>query len=188
MDSTIVAGDDDAHESADNDSHCMSIICANDLVGHTFLMDQREDGQCQCACIMEFIQDHEHDLKMSDDHHKFMISINDDEYEKNITYNELMDLIKKNKENEDIVWRFKHIVRHQGPLICTDPNYKGSKYNVLMEWENGEITEEPLAIIAADDPVTCAICAKEKGLLDKEGWKCFKRIANQEKHFLPLVQ
>jgi hypothetical protein len=28
-----------------------------------------------------------------------------------------------------------------------------------MEWENGEITEEPLAIIAADDPVTCAIYA-----------------------------
>jgi hypothetical protein len=40
-----------------------------------------------------------------------------------------------------------------------------------MEWENGEIAEEPLAIIVADDPVTCAIYAKEKGLLDKEGWK-----------------
>jgi hypothetical protein len=38
-----------------------------------------------------------------------------------------------------------------------------------MEWENGEITEEPLAIIAADDPVTCAIYAKGKGLCDKEG-------------------
>lgn len=36
-----------------------------------------------------------------------------------------------------------------------------------MEWENGEITKEPFAIIAADDPVTCAIYAKEKGLLDK---------------------
>ena len=99
-------------------------------------------------------------------------------------YNELMDFIAKKKENEDIVWRFKHIVGHQGPLIHTDPNYKGSKYNVLMEWENGEITKEPLAIIGADDPVTCAIYAKEKGFLDKEGWKHFKRIADQEKHFL----
>jgi hypothetical protein len=77
--------------------------------------------------------------------------------------------MEKNQKNADIVWSFKFIVRHQGPLICTDPNYKGSKYNVLMEWENGEITEEPLAIIAADDPVTCAIYAKGKGLLDKEG-------------------
>ncbi len=56
-----------------------------------------------------------------------------------------------------------------------------------MEWENGDITEEPLAIIAADYPITCAIYVKEKGLLDKEGWKCFKKIAPQEKHFLWLV-
>jgi hypothetical protein len=42
----------------------------------------------------------------------------------------------------------------------------------------GEITEESLAIIAADDPVSCAIYAKEKGLLDKEGWKCFKKITD----------
>jgi hypothetical protein len=26
-----------------------------------------------CACIVEFIQDNEHDLKLSDDHHKFLI-------------------------------------------------------------------------------------------------------------------
>jgi hypothetical protein len=36
----------------------------------------------------------------------------------------------------------------------------------------------------ADNPATCAIYAKEKGLLDKEGWQHFKRIANQEKHFI----
>jgi hypothetical protein len=48
-----------------------------------------------------------------------------------------------------------------------------------MGWENGEITKEPLAITAADDPVTylCHLC-KEKGLLDKEGWKHFKKIAD----------
>jgi hypothetical protein len=134
---------------------------------------------------MEFIQDHEHDLKLSDDHHKFRISINDDKYMETIMYNEIMDFIKKNEDNDDIVWRFKCIIGHEGPLIHTDPNYKGSKYNVLMEWENREITKEPLAIIAADDPaVTCSINAKEKGLLDKEGGKHSKRIADQEKHFL----
>jgi hypothetical protein len=56
-----------------------------------------------------------------------------------------------------------------------------------MEWENGEITKEPLAIIAANDPVAFAIYAKEKALLDKEGWRHFKKIAHQEKHFLQLV-
>ncbi len=91
-------------------------------------------------------------------------------------YNELMNFIKKNEENADIVWRLKCIVRHQGPLIHTDPNYKGSKYNVLMECKNGEITEEPLAIIAADDPVTCAITQKKKKDLDKKGGNVSKGL------------
>jgi len=41
----------------------------------------------------------------------------------------------------------------------------------MIEWENGEITSEPLTLIAADNPVTCAIYAKENGLLDLDGWK-----------------
>ena len=47
------------------------------------------------------------------------------------------------------------ITGHQGPLSPQDENYKGSKYNVMVEWETGEINEEPLSLIAADDPVTC---------------------------------
>ena len=31
----------------------------------------------------------------------------------------------------------------------------------MVEWETGEITEEALSLIAADDPVTCAIYAKK---------------------------
>jgi hypothetical protein len=53
-----------------------------------------------------------------------------------------------------------------------------------VELENGEITEEPLAINAADDPFTCAIYAKEKGLLDQEELTHFKKITNRKKDFL----
>ncbi len=66
---------------------------------------------------------------------------------------------------------------HEGPLRPTDPSYKGSKYNIMIEWENGEITSKPLTLIAADDPITCAIYAKENGLLNLDGWKRFKGIA-----------
>jgi hypothetical protein len=37
---------------------------------------------------------------------------------------------------------------------------------MLVEWENGEITTEPLSVIAADNPVTCAVYAREHDLLD----------------------
>ena len=56
-----------------------------------------------------------------------------------------------------------------------------------MEWENGEITAEPLSIIAADDPITCATYAKDNGLLDTPGWKRFKRLAMRTKKFLRAV-
>jgi len=32
---------------------------------------------------------------------------------------------------------------HEDPLKPSDPSYKGSKYNVMIEWENGEVTSEP---------------------------------------------
>lgn len=65
----------------------------------------------------------------------------------------------------------------QSPLSPSDPAYKGSRYNVLINWETGESSFEPLSTIAADDPVTCVIYAKESGLLEEDGWKQFKKLA-----------
>jgi hypothetical protein len=36
----------------------------------------------------------------------------------------------------------------------------------MVEWEDGSITAEPLAMVAADDPISCAIYAKQNDLLD----------------------
>ena len=69
----------------------------------------------------------------------------------------------------------------------TTQNYKGSSYNVRVEWENGEITYEPLDIIAKDDPVTCAIYARKNNLLHLPGWKPFKAIAKREKKLLRMA-
>jgi hypothetical protein len=55
---------------------------------------------------------------------------------------------------------------------------QGSQITLLIDWENGEITKEPLKIIAAYDPVT---------QLDQLGWKLFKHIAKNEKNFTRMV-
>jgi hypothetical protein len=133
------------------------IVDPQELLGCTFLMDTQEDGQRLRACIIECISNHEANVCHSDDHVKFRISVNEDEYKEIITYNELMDFIDKNQENDAIVWQFRCIVGHQGPLLWHDKDYNGSRFNVLVEWENGEITTEPLSVIAADNPVT-AVC------------------------------
>jgi ADP-heptose:LPS heptosyltransferase len=46
-----------------------------------------------------------------------------------------------------------------------------------------------MATIAADDPVTCAIYAKDNNLLDISGWKRFKSIARRQQHmFFMAIQ
>jgi hypothetical protein len=84
----------------------MVIVDPQELLGCTFLMDTQEDGQKFRACIVKCISDHESNVRRSDNHVKFRISVNEDEYKEIITYNELMDFIEKNQENDAIVWRF----------------------------------------------------------------------------------
>ena len=45
------------------------------------------------------------------------------------------------------LFKFRSIIGHQGPLAASDPDWKGSKYNVQVEWETGEITYEPLSMM-----------------------------------------
>jgi hypothetical protein len=157
-----------------------------DLVGRSFLLHEQENGERHRATIVEALEDMESDLEKNPTRIKFKCSINNEQYEDILTYAEVLEHIEKDEETE-IVWKFRRITAHEGPLNSNHPNYKGSKYNVMIEWENGEITSEPLSVIAADDPVTCAIYAREHGLLDQDGWKKFKRIARREKKMLRMI-
>ena len=57
-----------------------------------------------------------------------------------------------------------------------------------MKWETGERTYEPLDNIGVDDLVTCAILAKEKGLLNEAGWQRFEHIATRQGKLLQMVK
>ena len=57
----------------------------------------------------------------------------------------------------------------------------------MVEWETGEITEEPLSLIAADDPVTCAVYARKHDLLHLDGWKRLKHIAKNQKELTRAI-
>jgi hypothetical protein len=170
---------DSSDHGEENDSVTpMPIVDPNDFVGRTFLMPPQEDGQRFRARIVRAIKDHERNLAKDEDCIHFLCSMNDDQFKEIMSYNDLLHSLEKDGETEDIVWRFfRRITGHQSPLTPKDKDWKGSSYNVMIEWENGEITTEPLAIIAADDPVTCAIFARDNNLLDLAGWKRFKGTA-----------
>ena len=161
----------------------MPIFDPTDLVGCTFLMDPQESSKRYHTKILEVVVENEEQLAKHPDHIKFVCSVYDDMYEEILTYNEILEYIAKNEEqdaDQAIIWKFKHIAGHQGSLKKRDPGYNGSKFNVLVEWETGESTYEPLDVIVADDPVNCAIYAKEEGLLDEPGWQHFRLIAKHE--------
>ena len=79
------------------------------------------------------------------------------------------------------LFKFRTIIGHQGPLAASDPDWKGSKYNVQVEWETWEITFVPLSIVATDDPVTCTAYAKEHDLLAVEVWDRFRNLTKKDK-------
>ena len=122
---------------------------------------------------------------------KFKLKINKDQAEEIMSYNQLMDYIQKGtdaEEDPDPLFKFRDLVAHQGPLESTDPDHKGSKYNVMVEWESGEVTYEPLTLISKDDPITCAVYAKIHDLLDTTGWRHLKRYAKTSKRLIRAVK
>ena len=132
--------------------------------------------------VVEDIQkaDGERDQKL-----RYILGIGNGKVEELISYSQLVDHLEAaaNEDNEinDDLFKFRALIGHQGPLKPTDPNWKGCKLNVLVEWETGEKTYEPLSFLAADDPVTCATYAKENDLLHIEGWKRFRNLAKRDK-------
>ena len=89
---------------------------------------------------------------------------------------------------EDGLDRFKCIKDHKGPYTSSDPEYNGSSYNLLIEWEPGEQTWEPLSNIIASDPYTCAVYAKEHNLLKTQGWKLLKRHARTARRLIRTLK
>ena len=93
----------------------------------------------------------------------------------------MLNYVKKENQDDETLYKFRAITDHHGPLKENDSNYNGSLNNVMVEWETGDVTEEPLSIIAKDDPVTCAAHAKEHNLLHLSEWTKLKHIAKHQK-------
>jgi len=79
-------------------------------------MNRMTDNDSVLKLWRMLLADHEEQTKTNPDHICFRCTINDDQYEDIIMYNELMDYIQKNAENDETLWRFKRISRHQGPF------------------------------------------------------------------------
>ena len=159
----------------------MSIINLDDLLGRTFLIPMDENGERKRATISEHVKDQL----------RFKLKIDGDQLDDLISYNQLMEYLEDKTDTgplEDGFYRFKCIKDHKGPYTSSDPEYNGSSYNLLIEWEPGEQTWEPLSNIIASDPYTCAVYAKEHNLLNTPGWKLLKRHARTARRLIRTLK
>ena len=169
----------------------MSIINFDDLLGRTFLLPMDENGERMRATISEHVKDLYQQQVSREDQLRFKLKIDGDQLGDLISYNQLMEYLEDETDTgplEDGFYRFKCIKDHKGPYTSSDPEYNGSSYNLLIEWETGEQTWEPLSNIIASDPYTCAVYAKEHDLLNTPGWELLKRHARTARRLIRTLK
>jgi hypothetical protein len=98
-------------------------------------MDAQPYGSQFCACIVKMIEDHDYKLENDKDRIKLLLSTNEDTSEEIITYYQLLEYLAKD-DNNDIIWKFKRIVSHQGPLT---PKHHIIKDQHITSWLNGRM-------------------------------------------------
>ena len=81
----------DISTTEENDENKTVYTNPSDLVGRTFLMKPRDDGQRFQAHIVDCIESHEDTFTKQPEHIKFRCSINDDQYDELLTYQEIID-------------------------------------------------------------------------------------------------
>jgi hypothetical protein len=145
-----------------------------------------EDGEIARIKILEALHDLDDALVTHPDMVKFRCASDDGKIDEILSYNDILEKLE-DQDGEAGEWHFKSIDAHQGPLTPSDSGYKGSRWNVRVNWENGETTYEPLGIIGKSDPASCAMYADRNGLLHLEGWKQFARLARRRKKLLRMA-
>jgi hypothetical protein len=162
---------DDAEDRSDQVKP-MIYFDTGDHVGQTFLIEEDDDGLRFRARVIEVLDDHEKNVANNPVLKKFKCLVGEDKFEEILSYNKEMQHIEKNNDDGETFWKYKRISGHECPLNKNRSSWKGDKYNVKVEWENGEGSYEPLQTIASNDPVVvCAIYEEDHGLLDTDGWK-----------------
>ena len=153
-----------------------------EFMGRTFLVDM-EDGQRLRAEIIQKINDQE---AQNHKNIKLLCKVGDEGAEEILTYQDICDLVEQQDAEElgeDKLGTFKKILGHNGPLKPRDNEWKGSQFNVRVLWEDNTITDEPLTLIAKDDPVSVATYAYENDLLETPVWKHLRHIVKNQKKF-----
>ena len=107
----------------------------DDLIGRTFLLPPQENGERLRAKVTKKVVE---EIEAEDANRipniNFILDIGEGKVEELITYNQLLDHLEQAEEEDNFMdqelYKFRATIGHKGPLKVTDPNWKGSKWNV----------------------------------------------------------
>ena len=161
----------------------MPTVNVKDLIGRAYLKEYEDTGERHRAEILEIYDEFIEETKNNHDIIRVKIRCNEEEFEDLISYSEVLDFIDDDCQVDDDTFAIRRILDHEGPLNKKDnpDKYKGSAYNVLVEWETLERTWIPLRNVSEFAKAECASYGQAHNLLDNTGWKQFKKLANRMK-------
>ena len=157
----------------------MSIINFDDLLGRTFLLPMDENVERKRATISEHVKDLCQQQVSGEDQLRFKLKIDGDPLDDLISYNQLMEYLVDQTDTgplEDGLYRFKCIKDHKGPYTSSDPEYNGSSYNLLIEWEPGEhvleMSSAPTTLVERDKLDLSSLIPPKGEMESSSCWTC----------------
>ena len=106
----------------------------DELIGRTYLQDVDKNRERYCAKIIQKLI--KRDKETQDARIKFLVTYKGhNKSDEIIDYTSVVDYIQQQIEIDNDpskqFYKFKEVVGHQGPLNPGDPDYKGSRYNLM---------------------------------------------------------
>ena len=157
----------------------MSIINFDDLLGRTFLLPMDENGERKRATISEHVKDLCQQQVSREEQLRFKLKIHGDQLDDLISYNQLMEYLEDKTDTgplKDGLYRFKCIKDHKGPYTSSDPEYNGSSYNLLIEWEPGEhvleMSSAPTTLVERDKLDLSSLIPPKGEMESSFSWTC----------------
>ena len=134
----------------------------DDYLCHTkILLSNEDNGERLLANVtIKVVKDIEKENRVRYQNQSKNFGTDNGKLKKIISYSQHVDHQESvtNEENKtnDVLYKLRASIGHQGPPNAPEPNLNRCKYNVLIEWETGEKTHEPIPGLATDNPATCA--------------------------------
>ena len=181
-----------------------AMFSPDELLGRTFLMPHEADGTRDRATIIgyetqaespfddddgreEAIAEYQRKLEEEPARIKFKVRRGSNQLEEYVEWHQMCEFIEEQIQHEDKSWNFRKIVGHKRNLKSREIP------QILILWESGEITYEPITTIYDADPFLVAQYAQDAGLIEEWQKRCprlklRKHAKNAKKMFRRINQ